>query len=79
MATPVREEGFSLFPPQADLPLPTRLALRDSLPIIDRAVERLTSGWKRQALRAAWFLMDAVIRGDAGGLRQAFHILEQEV
>jgi hypothetical protein len=45
--------------------------------VMDSAVDRLKPGWKREALRAAWFLCDAVVREDEGGMVLAETVIRQ--
>lgn len=72
-------EKHALFPVQADVPVPTKVRLRQSMMAIDYATERLEDGWKRMALRTAWFLVDAVVRDDRGGLVLAETVLRKEM
>lgn len=64
-------------PLQDGLQAPAKVKLRQGMQVMDSAVDRLKPGWKREALRAAWFLCDAVVREDANGMMLAETILSQ--
>ncbi len=64
-------------PLQDGLQAPAKMGLRKGMQVMDSAVDRLKPGWKREALRAAWFLCDAVVREDEGGLVLAETVIQQ--
>lgn len=64
-------------PLQDGLEAPAKVRLREGMQVMDSAVDRLKPGWKREALRAAWFLCDAVVREDEGGLVLAETVIQR--
>lgn len=59
---------WKMRPLHEGLQAPAKVGLRQGMQVMDSAVARLKPGWKREALRAAWFLCDAVVRDDEEGL-----------
>lgn len=59
------------------LTLAQKQQFRTTMHTMDRVCEPLTGTWQREALRAAWFLCDALVRDDPGGVWLAETILQQ--
>lgn len=73
----LRVSDGKMCPLQGRLQTPAKVRLRQGMQVMDSAVDRLKPGWKREALRAAWFLCDAVVREDEGGLVLAETVIQQ--
>lgn len=64
-------------PLQDTLQAPAKARLREAMHTMDGACERLKPGWRREAMRVAWFLCDAVVREDEGGMVLAETVMQR--